>query len=159
MKILFVRHGAAEKISAGGADAFRALTEEGIREFNENMKRLAPLFAGSGKITIFSSPLLRALETAEIIADRLDIRELELADSLAEGDFSAFLQAVEGREGMVIAVGHNPSLTEWAEGITSCSLKMKKGGAFLADVDLIDGQGELLFYFNPGLCREEKGHV
>ena len=70
MKLLLVRHAIAEEaeafIAAGGTDAQRPLTEVGRRKMRKGANRLRALL---GRIDVLAhSPLLRARETAEIIA-------------------------------------------------------------------------------------------
>jgi len=64
---------------------------------------------------IVTSPLPRALRTAEIVADVLKMRDLlETSDALrAENDAASIRDWVIGRpESRLMLVGHNPSLTE-----------------------------------------------
>ena len=70
MKLLLVRHAIAEEaeafIAAGGTDAQRPLTEIGRKKMRKGANRLRALL---GRIDVLAhSPLLRARETAELIA-------------------------------------------------------------------------------------------
>jgi phosphohistidine phosphatase len=66
MNIYLIRHGDAEKISTLKKDSDRKLTQEGeqkLRNAAEGWKQLVPHFS-----QIISSPLARALQTAETVA-------------------------------------------------------------------------------------------
>ena len=66
MRLYLLRHGIAETSARSGRDADRVLTEEG-REKVRNVVRRARA-AGMWPTVILSSPLARALETAQIAA-------------------------------------------------------------------------------------------
>ena len=124
MKILLVRHGAA----ADGEfpELLRPLTPEGRR----SVKRLARSIDRSGlRIdAIVSSPLTRAVQTAEILLSKLPkshpVRQVECLPELA-GDFiptrfsrSAFLGWLASFDPMtLILVGHEPTLIAFASWI------------------------------------------
>jgi phosphohistidine phosphatase len=69
MEIYLLRHGIAEDRSATGRDADRRLTEEGRSKLRRVLERAHQ--AGVRPTLILSSPLRRALETAEIAAHEL----------------------------------------------------------------------------------------
>ena len=68
MRIFLLRHGIAAGHSAGGlrTDSERPLTEEGVEELREACDRYALHLPTPDRIV--SSPLLRARQTAEIVA-------------------------------------------------------------------------------------------
>jgi phosphohistidine phosphatase len=111
--IYLVRHGKAEDRHPRG-DGARALTAEGRDEFRELAAQL-----GGGKDelrvaprAIATSPLVRAVQTAEILAAACGVREVvvraELDAEQATGQSVAAL-ARELGAGWAL-VGHNPSL-------------------------------------------------
>jgi len=70
MEIYILRHGIAEPAAAAGArDADRALTKEGKQKLRVVLKRAAA--AGVEPTLILTSPLRRAVETAELAAEVL----------------------------------------------------------------------------------------
>ncbi|MGH2469546.1 MAG: SixA phosphatase family protein, partial [Chloroflexota bacterium] len=69
MKLYVMRHGPAEAQRDGLADADRALTAEGRAETVGVARGLARL--GARPAVILSSPLVRARQTAEVIAQQL----------------------------------------------------------------------------------------
>ena len=110
-RLYIVRHGAAEDHHALG-DGARALTAEGRDEFRELAGELGAKLAGLR--TIATSPLVRAVQTAEILATACEISEVvvraELAAERASGQSVALL-ARELGPGWAL-VGHNPSLAD-----------------------------------------------
>ncbi|MDG4550033.1 MAG: phosphohistidine phosphatase SixA [Candidatus Contendobacter sp.] len=115
MKLLLVRHAIAEEaeafIAAGGTDARRPLTEVGRKKMRKGANRLR---AQLGRIDVLAhSPLLRARETAEIIARACGDPPLVECSSLdyryppeAVADWLAQYPA----NYLVVAVGHEPQL-------------------------------------------------
>ncbi len=82
MKLIFIRHGIADGhfLKKEKLDFERSLTMEGISEFKSSMKKLKKL---EPKINvIFSSPLLRAVQSAEILWSYYQDSNLELLSDL-----------------------------------------------------------------------------
>src|SRR5260221_14379378 len=69
MEIYLLRHGIAEDRAASGRDTDRRLTEEGRAKLHSVLERAHS--AGVTPSLILSSPLRRAIETAEIAARQL----------------------------------------------------------------------------------------
>ncbi|MFO1423209.1 MAG: phosphohistidine phosphatase SixA [Candidatus Competibacteraceae bacterium] len=115
MKLLLVRHAIAEEaeafIAAGGTDARRPLTEVGRKKMRKGANRLRTQL---GRIDVLAhSPLLRARETAEIIARACGDPPLVECVSLdyryppeAVADWLAQYPA----DYLVVVVGHEPQL-------------------------------------------------
>lgn len=110
MKLYFVRHGQANRVAA--SDELRQLDEVGIREATRIGRALAEM--GIKPVQIFSSPRLRAQETAQLIGQALGI-EPTINDA-CNFDFSAqsALNLAEpfAHEEELMFVGHNPSMSE-----------------------------------------------
>lgn len=103
MRLYLVRHAHA---APGEPDELRALTPEGRRDARE----LGELLASEGvqPDAILSSPLLRARETAEELAQATGV-QAAADERLGPGATTAdVLEAVEGRGEAVIVVGHQP---------------------------------------------------
>jgi phosphohistidine phosphatase len=84
--------------------------------------------------TILSSPLPRAVQTAEPVAAKLKL-SLTLADGLATGQApSAALSLLEDRNERVLLVGHEPQLSGIVEALTGGRINMRK--AMLAYVEV-----------------------
>jgi phosphohistidine phosphatase SixA len=105
MRIFLVRHAHA---AAGEPDELRPLTPEGHAAAGE----LATRLAAEQPTAVVCSPLLRAHQTAEAIAEAAGL-EAEVDERLAPGATSLTLrEAVEERGGTVVAVGHQPDCSE-----------------------------------------------
>ena len=101
MRLYLVRHAEA---APGKPDALRSLTAEGRVTARAVADELAPRSVDA----VVSSPLLRARETAELIARACGV-VLQTDDRLAPGAVLEDLRAaVTGRGQTVVAVGHNP---------------------------------------------------
>lgn len=109
--IIAIRH--AKPKSEGYADeTMRPLHEEGVA-IQEKMTRLIEE-KGYVPTRIFSSPILRAKQTAEIIADRFSL-EVEEIDALGYALDAAYLSNLTKNEDnqTLVFVGHAPSLGEY----------------------------------------------
>lgn len=98
MKIFFIRHGEStsdvEDRYGGAYDDH--LTEKG----REQARRLAQDINGRGIEKFYTSPLLRARETAEILALCMKC-ELEIADDLREQNYFAQLSGMTREEALL----------------------------------------------------------
>jgi phosphohistidine phosphatase len=111
MRVFLIRHAEAER---GEPDELRRLTVGG----RDAARRLGEELAGEGIVTIVASPLLRARETAELIAKGCGAG-LAVDDRLAPGAGVAEVRAaVEGRGEAVAVVGHQPDCSNVAVALT-----------------------------------------
>jgi phosphohistidine phosphatase len=123
--IWFLRHGDAED----GADDFaRELTEKGERQSRNAGRALAVL--GVQLDVCLTSPLVRAVQTAELACEALGL-EPEEANELSGGDFDP--HGLTAGRGDVLLVGHEPDFSRAVGDLTGARIEMKKGG--LACVD------------------------
>jgi phosphohistidine phosphatase len=103
MRVYLVRHAEA---APGEPDELRPLTAEGRAQGRSVAERLAR--AQPPPAAVLHSPLLRARETAELIAGELGL-DAEPEVRLAPGATAAGVRAaVAGREDAVVVVGHQP---------------------------------------------------
>lgn len=127
MKLYVMRHGPAEDHSATGRDADRALTPSGRDRTRSVAKALVD--EGEAPFVVVSSPLVRALQTAEIVAavTRLDERvrttdkarasgatgAVEVRREMAPGGDELALVSELLRSGRkrAMIVGHEPDLS------------------------------------------------
>jgi phosphohistidine phosphatase len=135
MELFLLRHGiAAEPASLGSQqDAVRPLTEEGERKIKSVARALRALDLSFD--LILSSPYLRALETARIVARQLELsKRLEITGVLKpEGSFRELIDLLETQRcSSVLLVGHEPFLSGLTSflltGRTTFEITMKKGG-------------------------------
>lgn len=154
MRVYFLRHGIAfERSEWKGGDTERPLTNDGIGKIRNTAKTLVHLDLGLD--AIISSPLVRARQTADIVAQELGLNaKLSEDKRLAPGFNESQLHVVlrdHARAGAVMLVGHEPDLSETIGTLIGGGrIAMKKGG--LALVELPDAQsrrGELLWLLTP----------
>jgi len=135
MNIFILRHGLAAEPGKGGNDAERPLTGKGEHKLEGVAEAMAAMELSFDRI--FSSPYLRARQTAELIADALKARKrLEFTDALLPGatpsDAVHFLDSLKPVPEDVLVVGHEPNLSELisllVSGDARLAITMKKGG-------------------------------
>ncbi len=111
MKLYVMRHGPAEDDSPTGRDADRALTSAG-RDRTRSVAR-ALVEGGEAPVAILSSPLVRAVQTAEIVAAASGVEQIDVRREMAPGGDSLGLVAelVRAARKRVMVVGHEPDLS------------------------------------------------
>jgi phosphohistidine phosphatase len=159
MRLYLIRHGTAEE-ARGGDDSLRALTDEGRREVEEVSGAIPR--SSDLPVEIWSSPYLRAKQTAEILRRRLKLPgEIRLTDAmLPESGWSALRDALEegGLMGTrtVLAVGHNPSISAMVgDACGGARIAMAKAAVACIDFDGRSGmgRGELRWLVTPKSLR------
>jgi phosphohistidine phosphatase len=144
MKLLVVRHGAAmdkeEFAETGDSDDLRPLTEEGRAEIKSVAKGLEAEVDTPDVLA--TSPLVRARQTAEIIADAYGLGTPEVTRSiLPDAPFEEFEKWCSdlGEKKVIAIVGHAPhlsTLVTWLlTGRTESRIRLKKGGACLLEFE------------------------
>ena len=127
--VFLVRHAHADP---GEPDALRPLSPRGREEARLLGTRLAE--HASPPRVVLSSPLLRARQTAEAIAAPASA-ELRIDERLAPGATAEGLrETVEGREGPVAAVCHQPNCSEIAVAVMGSDPGFPPGG--MAELEL-----------------------
>jgi phosphohistidine phosphatase len=152
MRLYLLRHGEADWPNWDRPDDERPLTERGKKEMRKVAKFLRELDLPLDDI--LSSPLIRARQTADIVADRfkLHVREEEqLAGGFAVSDLKQLIQKYPVENLMV--VGHEPNFTEVICTLTGANCKMSKGGVALIDLGEADMKGRLLWLLPPKLAK------
>jgi phosphohistidine phosphatase len=125
MKLYLLRHGKADWPDWQGADDERPLTDEGVEEMQQVAAALKRLKATPD--LILSSPLPRALRTAEIAAKALGVRleqRVELRPGFNRRQCDAILAARP--EFDVMLVGHEPDLSRLIRSLTGGRVKLSK---------------------------------
>lgn len=116
MQLLLIRHGEAVDASARTPDGSRWLTARGRTETAATAAHLR----AAPPAAFVSSPLVRAAQTAEILAAALLPGEpVAVLGALATGDVAAIVRFVESWEGPspVAFVGHEPTLSAVASSL------------------------------------------
>src|SRR5687767_11718267 len=83
MKLYVMRHGPAEDVSPSGRDGDRALTPSGRDRVRVVAKAL--LDGDESPFAVITSPLVRALQTAEIVANVTDLAKRAQANERVSG--------------------------------------------------------------------------
>jgi phosphohistidine phosphatase len=160
MKLLLVRHAIAlDRDTPGISDHLRPLTEEGVNRFKKTARSLSQLVTAD---VILTSPLLRAKQTAEILARQWTAVAVHESEPLGSGSRAHFEEALSRipKGTVVAAVGHEPYLSDWAAEWLGAhrgeAFAFKKGGAALIDFDgdVAAEAGQLLFFLSPKVVKD-----
>jgi len=158
-----IRHGLAEERGdAWPDDTKRPLTDEGISRMRKAARGLSRI--GVSVEVMLSSPLVRARQTAEIVAGALDPRpSLVNVDSLApDGNYAAVVVDLEkhARKTRIALVGHEPAIGELAARLIGSRhpVEFKKGAVCRIDIDDLPpaGPGKLRWMLTPKILRALK---
>ena len=142
-----------------GDDSLRPLSAKGRRQAEKLGRHLAELHFEPDSIV--SSPKLRALETAQLMADDLGLA-VTVDDRLAGGLDLDSLEAVIASAGgwRVVLVGHDPDLSELCGSLTGMGyLPMKKGALARIDIapPIAEGAGTLRWLLPPDTIPDNLG--
>lgn len=160
MKVLLVRHAiAVDRETPGLSDHLRPLTEEGASRFRKSARAVAALLTADAVLT---SPLLRAKQTAEILARHWPGIIIQEAESLGNGSREEFEAALTRlpKNATVAAVGHEPHVSEWTSdwlgAHNAAAFAFKKGGVALIEFDRFAeaGEGRLVFFLAPKALKD-----
>ena len=148
MNLYILRHAIAAHPGEAGTpksmgDVERPLTEEGRRKMERvahGMKSMELRFD-----RVLTSPLVRAMQTAEIVMEVLDIpgRELVVTENLSPGgsrkELIREVNRISVHAGNIVLVGHEPDLSSLIDmlctGGIAASFEMKKGGLAKLEVE------------------------
>lgn len=146
MKVIFIRHAESEPAAPEG-DAARRLTDEGKAQAKTAAKALQKL--GIQLKLILSSPLVRALQTAEIVAELHAGAKVAAANCLVPSE-QFKVEPVKAKldelfkEGLssVAMVGHAPSLDQCVgqlvAGVSRTGISLSKAGAACVELPAKD---------------------
>lgn len=159
-ELYLVRHAiAAERGDEWPDDTKRPLTERGISRFKEVVRGLRTLDVGIDEI--FTSPLVRTKQTADLLAAGVDGKPpVKLLEALAPGhEPEQVLHALArvARRRRIALVGHEPDLGELAAALIGAQrpLTFRKGGVCRIDVQSLSREraGALQWFVPPKLLR------
>jgi phosphohistidine phosphatase len=164
MRILLIRHGIAEAREAieqsRREDDLRSLTKSGKRKMRLVGKGLRAL---EPEISILAtSPLLRAVQTGQIVAKAYESMEpVQIPQLLPRKPLAALLTWLQSHrsDSVVALVGHEPHLSTFAAwlltGLQESFIDLKKGGAALVELadEVKPGHGRLLWSLKASHLR------
>ena len=152
MRLYFLRHGlAGDRETWTGDDFGRPLTDEGKQRMAREAATIAKLNLNLD--VILTSPLVRAYQTAEIVAQHLNltdrlVKDDRLSPGFGSSQLAGILKAYPEAKALML-VGHEPDFSQIiGELIGGGRITCKKGS--LACVELTKSlQGELAWMIPP----------
>lgn len=137
MNLYLMRHGLAVERGTPGydSDRERPLTSKGERKVRRVAEALMKVEVSFD--AVFSSPLLRAQQTAEVLGDEMKAKpKVQLTEHLAPGgsakELVSLLQHLSGPPQEILLVGHEPDLGQLTSllltGGGGVTVVFKKGG-------------------------------
>ena len=159
MNVGFFRHGIAVPHGTPGvAEAERPLTVEGRKKTAQAARGLKRLDLGFNEI--YTSPLPRALQTAEIVTEALRLGKPKILDALLPGTPVRHLleeiRSLSARSPLL--VGHEPLLSAAVStavcGVAKGSFELKKAGLALVEIEKSEATLKLLL--SPFVLRSLK---
>jgi phosphohistidine phosphatase len=160
-ELYLVRHAiAAERGDEWPDDTKRPLTTRGIHRFKDGLGGLTWLEVLIEEI--FSSPLVRAKQTADLLAAGVQANPpVKLLDALAPGHAPAIVVtqlAKAAKRQRIALVGHEPDLGELAAHLIGATrpLLFRKGGMCRIDVGGLSPKrtGSLVWFVTPKVLRK-----
>jgi phosphohistidine phosphatase len=160
MKLYVMRHGPAEDLAPSGRDADRALTPSG----RDRVRDVAKLLVRSDEAPriIVSSPLVRALQTAEIVAAEVGVDRVETSRELAPGgDSFAFARSlVRDDKKRAMIIGHEPDLSALVATFLGGSFEYDMLKAMVVGLHASSGdEPRLRFVLDPKGLKLERGNL
>jgi len=163
MNVYLVRHGIAFECGEQGCvrDADRRLSDEGKTKTREVARGLRSVIGDEG-VRVVSSPLVRAVETAEILAKALKVEGAVeiLAELRSDGDVEAVADWLEGQaSASVMLVGHMPDMSDLAACLACPRGEMrvvfKKAAVMKLSFEgrVVRGNGCMEWLLQPGVLR------
>lgn len=153
MELVLVRHGKAEAAGSRERDLDRHLTAEGRERARASAQGLVRFVDCDKGVAIWTSPALRATETAEILAEAFP-RELpvEHRETILAGNFDELSRTWSGfpSDSTLLIVGHEPYLSHWLALMTGAIVPLKPGA--MACIRLEDARvprGALRWFAHP----------
>jgi phosphohistidine phosphatase len=156
MELYFLRHGAAApRADWTDDDALRPLTEQG----REDVARMAALLARTAPAldAIITSPYVRASQTADIVAQHLNLQDKVVPDARITPGFDEARLAKVVKQypeaKALLLVGHEPDFSITIRELTGGRVVLKKGGMAFVDTPGISlKRGSLIWLVQPGIA-------
>jgi phosphohistidine phosphatase len=156
MNLYFMRHGiAVDRVDRGGKsdDRARMLTAKGIKRMHKAARGLLTLSLSFDRI--LTSPLERARQTAQIVAQALQLEErMEEIEQLApDQPVQELLSALARyeRERNILLIGHEPLLSGAVSfllsGTAGAAIRLKKGGLCCLEVNRVSPRENAILHW------------
>jgi phosphohistidine phosphatase len=159
-ELYIVRHGiAAERGDDWPDDDKRPLTEKGVVRFKDGLAGLNWLDVALDEI--FSSPLVRAKQTADLLAAGISGKApVKILPALAPGNAPEVVMeqlAQTAKRRRIALVGHEPDLGELAAHLLGAKrpIEFRKGGVCRIDLQGLTEKrpGSLIWFLTPKMLR------
>jgi phosphohistidine phosphatase len=160
-ELYVLRHGSAEPRKKGLADGDRQLTDQGREKLGLVLARARKLKVAPS--VILTSPLARALQTAELVAKTLSPKaKIVQTEALLPGSApDAVWNEIRKRaaKGPVLIAGHEPLLGETISFLVGADhgiIDLKKGALACLDVDPKKKRPSVLleWLITPRVCQD-----
>lgn len=160
--VLVIRHGEAEEpahaLIAGRSDAQRELTKDGRRKMRTGAQGLGQVIEHIDHL--ISSPLVRAVQTADLLAEVFPDARRQQHAGLAPGFQQAALMGwIARHKGTLALVGHEPDLSQWigymVTGEPRGLVLMKKGACCCLEMpdSPLPGEAHIVWHMPLKLLR------
>jgi phosphohistidine phosphatase len=143
MKLFLLRHGIAVDEDVGGqqSDRERPLSSKGIKRMRKAAQGIARIEDAFDRI--LASPYVRAVQTARILAETLNLEDRveEMQELALESSAERLIARLIEYRGLdkLLVVGHQPLLGQTASclltGSTGMDIEFKKGGLCCVELD------------------------
>jgi phosphohistidine phosphatase len=154
VELYLLRHAdAGDPAEFRGDDAQRPLSNKGRRQASTMGRFLNQ--RGFHPDAILSSPMMRARQTAELVAAALDTKVQLDSRLVGIPDLARLGEIVDGAGRKLLLIGHDPDLSDLAAELTGArQLPLKKGGIARIDASLplSAGGGTLRWLLPPDLA-------
>ena len=163
MQLVLIRHARAEERKLFKRDHTRALTSDGRRRMRKAARGLHAILPGLTQIA--TSPLLRARQTAEIVAAVYTGSDTVSLPALSPGTAPRAVLAwlrTQPQDALLALVGHEPDLGRLASwlltGRSTGFVQFKKGAAALIEFAGVPavGKGTLAWLLTATQLAEQK---
>ena len=156
MKLFLIRHGEAidYETQSVKTDEYRFVTPKGRKISREVFRKIKEHFYGLE--TIFTSPLTRAVQTAEILANAIKFEnDIEVANELVSGSSPGkILELIKQNSSLesIALIGHEPLLGIFVSSLSdrnNLNYQFRKSGVVFLDFDSKKGTGKFVWFFDP----------
>lgn len=153
MYICLMRHGQAEPLQPERADKNRELTGRG-KEQVQTMLQMAKQWWPAGKTVLWSSPYVRACQTAGYFTHVIPYESFHTHPAIADGNLArVYTDIICKTEADVLCmVGHAPYLDQWVRQWTGMTIEFETASMAVLDYDVYGGtvgSASLLSYVQP----------